>query len=47
MNEEKYGWLIALSVPFIIGFGIMVVVAGPVWIIGYVIALLSGNDMPF
>lgn len=47
MNEEKHGWLIELSVPFVIGFGTMVVVAGPIWLIGWVISLLSGGDMPF
>lgn len=43
MNEEKYGWLIALSVPFNIALGLFIVVALPVWIIGYIIELLSGK----
>lgn len=47
MDEEKHGWLIELSVPFIIALGIMVVVAGPVWLIGWIIALLTDSEMPF
>lgn len=46
MDEEKYGWLIALSVPFNIAIGIFIVVVLPVWIIGWVIALLTDTEMP-
>lgn len=47
MDEEKYGWLIALSVPFNIAIGLFIVVAGPVFLIGGVIALLTDSEMPF
>ncbi len=47
MNDEKFEGLKALVFTFALSLGIMIISAGPIWIIGYIIALLSGNDVPF
>lgn len=47
MDEEKYGWLKALVFTFALSIGIIIISAGPIWIIGRVIALLTDSEMPF
>lgn len=47
MDDEKFAGLKALVFTFALSIGIMIISAGPIWIIGYIISLFSGNDMPF
>lgn len=47
MDDEKFAGLKGLVFTFALSIGIMIISAGPIWLIGWVIALLTDSEMPF